>query len=267
MLGRVAPDSWSSADQYDPFIGRWSRLVARELVAWLDPPAGQRWLDVGCGTGALSEAMLAGAAPASLVGIDPSSAYVARAAQRIDDGRASFRVGDAAALALPDASVDRVGCGLVLNFVPDAPAAVGEMRRVLVHGGIAAAYVWDYSGGMQMLHHFWDAAVAEDPAAAALDEGVRFPICWQGALAECFVSAGLDRVRERAIEVPTAFRDFDDYWTPFLGGQGPAPGYCAGLTDDQLERLRTRLRAGLPTGADGSIRLTARAWAVQGTAP
>ncbi len=265
MLGGMTGEAWSSADRYEPFIGRWSRLVAREFVTWLDPPAGLRWLDVGCGTGALSEAVLAAADPASLVGVDPSAAYIDGAAGRIRDPRVTFRVAGADDLPLPEASIDRVGCGLVLNFVPDAVVAVREMRRVLAPGGVVGGYVWDYADGMRMLRHFWDAAVAEDADARALDEGARFPICQRGGLEDCFGTAGLVDVVTRPLEVPTTFRDFDDYWTPFLGGQGPAPGYCSELADDRLERLRVRLRAELPTEPDGSIRLTARAWAVRGT--
>jgi SAM-dependent methyltransferase len=245
-------------------MGRWSRLLAAEVVTWLDPPPELRWLDVGCGTGALSEAVLTHAAPLSLVGVDPSAAYLAAAAARLDDKRVTFKVGGAAELPLPDSSVDRAVSGLVLNFVPDPLTAVGEMRRVLVSGGVVSAYVWDYATGMQMLRTFWDAAIAEDAAAASLDEGARFPICQPGGLQELFVDAGLDEVEARPIEVPTTFRNFDDYWTPFLGGQGPASGYCTALSDDARERLRSRLRAALPRQADGTIRLSARAWAVSG---
>ncbi len=256
-------ESWSSAEHYEPFIGRWSRLLAAQVVAWLAAPAGLRWLDVGCGTGALGDAVLTGADPASVLGVDPSPAYLAAAAARIDDPRLTFRVGDAASLPVPDASVDRAVCGLVLNFVPDAVAAVREMGRVLAPGGVAAAYVWDYAGRMQMLRLFWDAAVALDPEAATLDEA-RFPICGAGGLERCFADAGLTVGSTRPTDVPTVFRDFDDYWTPFLGGQGPGPSYCATLPDDALARLRERLRKTLPTEPDGSIHLTARAWSVTG---
>jgi SAM-dependent methyltransferase len=259
-------DAWSNAKLYEPFIGRWSRLVAAELVSWLDPPDGLNWLDVGCGTGALSEVVLGRAAPASLTGVDPSEAYIAQAAERLAGDNVTFRVGDAAALPLPDASVDRVVCGLVLNFVPDPGAALREMRRVLIAGGVAAAYVWDYSDGMQILRRFWDAAIAEDPSAAELDEGARFAICSHGGLRACFTDAGMVEVAERSIEVACRFRDFDDYWAPFLGGQGPAPGYCSALSPQARERLRARLQSTLPTSPDGSINLTARAWAVVGTA-
>jgi SAM-dependent methyltransferase len=260
----VTDDPWFAAEPYEPFMGRWSRRLAAEVIGWVDPPAGLRWLDVGCGTGALSEAVLAAAAPVSLVGVDPSAAYVTAATERLPDSRAGFRVGEAGALPLPDASVDQVASGLVLNFVPDSAAAVREIRRVLVPGGRATAYVWDYSSGMQMLRFFWDAAIAEDPAAAALDEGPRFAICRPDGLQRCFAGAGFSDLESRPVELPMTFRDFDDYWTPFLGGQGPAPGYCVSLPPDARDRLRSRLQSALPTESDGTIPLTARAWAVTG---
>ena len=126
-------------------------------------------------------------------------------------------------------------------------------------------YVWDYAGEMQLMRHFWDAAVALDADARELDEGRRFPIADPGPLSELFRGAGLSRVETRAIDVATVFKDFDDYWSPFLGGQAPAPGYCMSLSEDRRAELRERIRADLPIGADGSIALIARAWAVRGT--
>ncbi len=248
-------------------MGRWSRILAGVAVDWIDAPAGLRWLDVGCGTGALSEAIVVGASPVSLVGVDPSEAYVGLASARLGDAPATFQVGQAAPLPLPDASVDRVASGLVLNFVPDAVAAVREMRRVLAPGGVAAAYVWDYAEGMQMLRSFWDAAIAEDAAAAELDEGPRFPICRPGGLERCFAEAGMTDLVAQSLVIDMVFRDFADYWDPFLGGQGPAAGYCMSLEPDAREQLSERLRAALPTRADGSIPLTGRAWAVRGVSP
>jgi hypothetical protein len=134
-------------------------------------------------------------------------------------------------------------------------------------GAVVAAYVWDYAGGMELMRRFWDAAAALDPAAAELDEGRRFPLCREEPLASLFGGAGLREVAVRAIDVPTRFRDFDDYWNPFLGGQGPAPGYAMALGEDERAALRERIRAGLPAGPDGSIGLVARAWAVRSRAP
>ena len=261
------PRLWASGDVYEPYVGRWSRLVARELIAWLDRPAGGRWLDVGCGTGALSQTVLDRAAPAAVNGIDASSGFVAHAQARIDDPRAAFQVGDAQALPFEDGRFDAAVSGLVLNFVPQPPRMLAEMRRVVRRGGMVALYVWDYGGEMQLMRHFWDAAAALDPAAAPLDEARRFPDCRPEPLAAVFRDAGLDAVETRAIDVATVFRDFDDYWTPFLGGGAPAPAYCMTLPEARRAALRERLRARLPTRADGTIALVARAWAARGVAP
>jgi len=161
--------------------------------------------------------------------------------------------------------VDAAVSGLVLSFVPDPAGAVAEMTRVTRAGGRVAAYVWDYGGRMELIRRFWDAAAALDPAAATLDEGRRFGLCRPEPLAGLFRDAGLVEVAGRPIEVPTRFRDFDDYWTPFLGGQGPAPGYAMALDEGRRAALREALRARLPVAADGSIPLVARAWAVAGT--
>ena len=143
---------------------------------------------------------------------------------------------------------------------------VGRWSRLVARdGGTVAAYVWDYAGRMELMRHFWDAAVALDPAAVELDEGRRFPLCQPGPLAEIFRGVGLSTVEVRAIDVPTVFRDFDDYWSPFLGAQAPAPAYAMSLSEERRAALRERLRATLPVEHDGSIRLIARAWAVRGT--
>jgi SAM-dependent methyltransferase len=257
---------WDNAERLERYVGRWSRLVARELVAWLDVPAGARWLDVGCGSGALTEAVLAHAEPGAVEGVDTSEAFVAYAAGRVTDPRASFSVADAQALDRPDASFDVVASSLVLNFLPDQTRGVAEMRRVVRPGGLVAGYVWDYAGEMQLMRRFWDAAAELDPRAAELDEGRRMAGCNPADLAALFSAVRLDDVEVRAIDVPTVFSDFDDYWTPFEGGQGPAPGYCASLPDERRAALRERLRQMLPARPDGSISLIARAWAVRGSA-
>jgi SAM-dependent methyltransferase len=221
---------------------------------------------VGCGTGALSRTVLDCGAPAAVTGIDSSEGFLHHARGVVIDPRAEFRLGDARALPVPDAGFDAVVSGLVLNFVPDQPEAAAEMHRAARTGAVVAAYVWDYADGMQMMRHFWNAAAALDPAARENDEGQRFPLCQLGPLRNLFENAGLGAVEVSAIEVPTVFRDFDDYWTPFLCGQGPAPGYCASLVEGRRAALRERLRISLPREPDGSIRLAARAWMVRGIA-
>jgi SAM-dependent methyltransferase len=264
MVGGVV---WEVGDAYEQYVGRWSRLVARDFLGWLDRAAGLRWLDVGCGTGALSATILERCAPAELNAIDPSAGFLATARARIADARARFEQGDGQALPLPGGALDVAVSGLVLNFVADPGAMLREMRRVLRPGGAVALYVWDYAGEMQLMRYFWDTAVALDPAARELAEGARCPICQPEVLATLFRDAGLEAVATRPIDVPTVFRDFDDYWSPFLGGQGPAPGYCMSLPEDRRAALRERLRAALPAEADGRIALIARAWAARGTVP
>jgi SAM-dependent methyltransferase len=258
----VADEVWTVGDAYEAYVGRWSRPVAAAFLRWLDVPTGRRWLDVGCGTGALSGTVLAQADPARIVGVDTSEQFLVTARARIRDRRASFVVGEAQSLPAPDHQVDTVVSGLALNFVPVAGRAVAEFARVTGPGGTIAAYVWDYARGMAVIRHFWDAAVSLHPAAAELDEGRRFPMCQPDALYELWTAAGLHAVTVRAIEVPAVFAGFDDYWTPFLGGQGPAPAYAMSLTEEHRRALREQLRTRLP---DGSITLTVRAWAVRGT--
>ena len=257
-------DVWASGDAYEPYVGRWSRLVARQFVAWLGVPPNKDWLDVGSGTGALCEVILADASPHQVMGVDPSDGFVSFARHKVIDKRA-FQIGDAQKLPVADGSFDATVSGLVINFITDQPKAVSEMKRVTRPLGVVGAYVWDYAGEMQMMRHFWDAAVAMDPGAASLDEGRRFPVCNPESLAALFRKAGVREVETRLIDVPTIFRNFDDYWTPFLGGQAPAPGYCMSLSEDRRVALRDRIRANLPIKSDGTILLIARAWAVRGT--
>ena len=258
---------WAGAGAYEPYVGRWSRLVARDFLAWLDVPPQRRWLDVGCGTGALAQAILAVASPARVTGIDSSVGYVAHARAQTVDPRAHFDVGDAQALSWDAGSFDGAVSGLVLNFLPQPERGAAEMVRVTRAGGTVAAYVWDYSGQMQLMRYFWDAAVALDPGAGDLDEGRRFPLCQPEPLRRLFADAGLREVQVRAIDVPTVFQDFDDYWTPFLGGQGPAPTYAMSLDEAPRTALRERIRATLPVAPDGHIHLVARAWAARGSTP
>jgi SAM-dependent methyltransferase len=264
VTGTSEHDTWDGGDAYDRYVGRWSTRVARVFLEWLELPPGLRWLDVGCGTGALTAEILDRCAPSSVVGVEPSEAFLAAARLRLGARAELLRAG-AEPLPLPDASVDVTVSGLVLNFLPDARAAVAEAKRVTRAGGTVAGYVWDYAGHMELMRYFWDAAVELDPAAP--DEGARFPISDPGRLEELFAGAGLTGPHARSIDVPTPFADFDDFWKPFLGGQGPAPTYLLSLDVPARERLRDRVRERLPILTDGSIALVARAWAVRASVP
>jgi SAM-dependent methyltransferase len=256
--------TWAKGDAYEPYIGRWSRLVAKDFLDWLAVPSGGNWLDVGCGTGAVTQSILQYAGPASVTGVDSAEGFVAYARERVQDTRARLGVASAMALPFGDDKFDAVVAGLVLNFIPDKEAALAEMVRVSTKDGVVGAYLWDYAEGMQMTRTFWDAAVEMDPAAIEKDQARLFPICKPEPMARLFGGAGLRNVEVRAIDVPTHFRDFDDLWSPYLGGQGPAPGYVVSLTEERRTALREHLRSKLPVASDGSISLVARAWAVRG---
>ena len=266
MAQQRGPDTWTHGRAYESYIGRWSREIAPRFLDWLRMPAGLRWLDVGCGTGALSAAILEHAMPATVDGVDPSEGFLEAAVAELGN-RVTFHRASAEALPIDDASMDVVVSGLSLNFVPDPDGGLAEMTRVTVGGGVVAAYVWDYADRMELLRWFWDAADDLDPAATAFDERDRFSDFTPEALTWRFAGAGLLDVETTGIEIPTVFRDFDDYWTPFLGGQGVAPAFAMSLDEPTRARLRERLRRLLPFEDDGSIRLVARAWAVRGMMP
>jgi trans-aconitate methyltransferase len=236
-----------------------------EFLRWLALPPGLAWADVGCGTGALTSTILTTCAPSSVHGIDSSESFVSQARQRIGAPQARFETGDAAHLPWDSESRDATVSGLVLNFARDHESMTREMVRVTRPDGRVAVYVWDYAGGMQMMRHFWDAAKAVRPNDATLDQAERYPLCQPGPLRALFERAGLTSVAVRAIDIPTVFQDFDDYWTPFLGKTGAAPTYLASVDDDVRERIRRHLESRLASTPGGPIELTARAWAVQGT--
>lgn len=258
-------DTWRAADAYERYIGRWSRLVAREFVAKLPLPADSLWIDVGCGSGAVTSAIVDLRSPVRVVSVDRSVEFVAQFAVVAEHRNARFLAADAIALPFGDGVAAAVASGLVLNFVAQPQMAVREMVRCLRPGGVVAVYVWDYGEGMELIRNFWRAATDLDAGAAALDEANRFPLCQPVALESLFRDAGLSDVAIESVTIPTVFENFADLWAPFLGGQGPAPSYVMALPDEKRMALRNRLAELVPARADGSIALTARAWVAIGT--
>ena len=260
----AAGERWHDGTGYDSYVGRWSRRVAEHFLSWLELRYGLDWVDVGCGTGILTRSIIELADPRGVIGVDPSDRFLTAAKAANRDSRVVFLHGEAEELPVEDVSADAVVSGLVLNFIPDPHGGLREMRRVTRPEGVIAAYVWDYAGEMQLMRRFWDAAVALDPAAAEHDEGRRYTIARPDALRAAFGAAGLREVEVVDIEIPTVFRDFEDYWQPFLSGVAPAPAYAMSLSPGAQERLRARLEETLPVEPDGTISLVARAWAVRG---
>ena len=261
-------DAWNDGSSYEGYMGRWSRKIAVEFVEWLNMPSELDWMEVGCGSGALTSSILSVANPRRLDSIDPSQGFVKTTVENVNDERLFASVGRSEHLEYADASKDVVVSGLVLNFVEDRDQSLAEMTRVVKPGGKVAFYVWDYPGaGVEFMRHFWNAAIQCDPNAQQFTEGKRFAWCNENELMSVCSSVGLLNPTSRAVEVPSVFDSFEDYWRPFTKGVGPAPGYCANLPADKQDEIRSTLQRQLPISEDGSIKLNLRAWAIAGEVP
>jgi ubiquinone/menaquinone biosynthesis C-methylase UbiE len=245
-------------------MGRWSRLLAAEFLAWLEVAPGANWLEIGCGTGALTSAILESAKPASVTACDTAADFVRYCASNLRHPDCVVVTATTDTLPRREPGYDVVASSLVLNFLPDPVAGLARMREVCATHGCVAACVWDYSEGMEFLRLFWDAAMSLDPRSKALDEAVRFPLCRAEEMRSAFLRAGLERVAIESLTVPTRFASFDDFWLPFVDGPGPAPTYVASISETRRSELAALLRVRVPQGPDGEIHLRARAWAAKG---
>jgi len=264
LVTSAQADMFAESTAYERFMGRWSHQLAPLFVTFVGIGAKDSVLDVGSGTGVLALTIAESAPSARIVGIDPAAPYVKFAQSRVPGDRVRFEVGDAQKMSFADATFDRVLSLLVMNFIPDHGKALDEMIRVSRPGGVVGAVVWDYGGEMQMLRVFWDEAVARDPSIAKRDER-HMPLCRPGELAALWRAHGLQQVVEEPLTFTMSFASFDDFWEPFLGGQGPAGAYAAKLPEADRAALAARLRKRVLAGrADGPITLQARAWAVKG---
>jgi SAM-dependent methyltransferase len=258
---------WTGAEAYDHLMGRWSRRLAPLLIEFAEIQNGDRVLDVGCGTGSLTRALLEHMPRSEVVGVDPASPYIEYGRQQLTNPQARLEVGDAQNLPYPDAIFDKCLSLLVVNFIPDARRAVEEMCRVTRPGGTVAAAVWDYGEGMEMLRILWDTAVALDPGAETKHER-NMPYCRKSELAALWTEGGLQQVEETSLTIPLEFSSFQDYWTPFLSGVGPSGSYVSSLPAEHQSALQDHLRQRLLGGkGDQPFILQARGWAVQGTVP
>jgi SAM-dependent methyltransferase len=260
-------DKWTSGKEYDAWMGRWSRLLAAEFLNWLNIPAEARWLDVCCGSGVMTQAIVEHCSPASVVGVDVAPAQIAFAREQRSYPNVSFEIADAMALPFENESFDAAVCGLGLNYVPDPNRVLSEMRRTTRLGGNVAVYVWDYAEGARFLRAFWDAAASVDPEAMAFDQARRFPLCAPDSLRAAFEAAHLPSPEVKPLEIVTRFADFDDYWEPISSGQGSAPHYLSTREERIRLAIRDRLKSSLPADAQGAIVLPARSWAIRAIVP
>ena len=252
-----------AARVYDRFVGRYAPALGRELIAYAGVRPGDRAVDVGCGPGALTTELVTLLGAPSVAAAEPSEPFAAACRSRLPEVR--VEVAGAEALPFESGSFDHALAQLVVNFMKDARAGVGEMRRVTRPGGAVSAAVWDYAGEMTMLRRFWDAVVESDPATAGQDEGT-MPYSTPDTLADLWTTVGLCDVQTAAAVVPASYDDFDDLWQPFERGVGPAGAYTSTLDPDARAALKAAYRSRLGVH-DGPFDLTARAWLVTGTVP
>ena len=253
-----------SAEGYEQMMGRWSRRLAPELIEFAGLASGDRVLDVGCGTGSLTTALAGHSEPAAIVGIDLAEPYVEFTRRNLADPRVTVELGDVCSLPYPDGAFNRALSLLVLQFLPEPELAVREMRRVVCPGGAIAAAVWDSFGGLPHIRMLWDTAAALDHAATSAQALFR-PLNSPGEMADLWRRIGLGKIEETSLVVRAEFSDFEDYWRPFLSGDGPPGQFVTGLSDQARDRLKSYLRRAYESNRpDGPRSFIAAGWACKG---
>jgi ubiquinone/menaquinone biosynthesis C-methylase UbiE len=255
--GELFPDG----EAYERLMGRWSRLVGEVFLDWLDIPKGLRWLDVGCGNGAFTEAIITHSAPAAVAAIDPSNGQLAYARSRPGTKLAEFQRGDAQQLPFDDATYDIAVMALVISFIPNPLRAVTEMARVVRPGGSVATYMWDRPGGGTPVEPIYVAAKSlgmNPPPPPGVE------ISRLHAMRDLWEKANITSIETRVIRIPVVFSNFDDFWDSTVVPVGAQRKFLQELSPDARERLRARLRDQLPVSPDGRIAYEAFANAVKG---
>lgn len=257
----------SDGPAYERFLGRWTKRLAEPLLDFAAFTAEGALLDVGTGTGSVAHAMAARWPSRQIVGVDVAEPYIGYARSQANGASPAFEIGDAAALRFEDGAFAGVTAQLVLNFVANAKLAIGEIKRVTRAGGTVVAAVWDFRGGLVYQRLFWDTAAGIDPEAATVrDKLFSGPLALPDGLPQLFTAAGLADVRRSSLTIRMDYANFDDYWQPLLGGQGPVGSYIAALEGDKRRDIESAVKRSYCSGApDGERSMTATAWAVRGT--
>ena len=245
-------------------MGRWSRALGQVFLDWAGPPADARWLDVGCGTGIFTELILDMCSPAAVVAVDPAKAQIERARCQPVGKRAEFRLADAQALPFPEASFDVVASVLVVNFIPDRPRALSEMRRVTRPRGHIASCVWDFAAE---LSPSWPLRLGMRRIGADVPQVPGTKDLSRGALASLFEKGGLDEIVTTSIDVTVAFADFDEFWRAQTPRYAPTTKIIDGITNSDRARLMDVIRSEMPVLPDGRVEYSARANAIKARAP
>jgi ubiquinone/menaquinone biosynthesis C-methylase UbiE len=256
--------NFDAADDYERFMGRWSRSIGEKFLVWLDPPAGAQWLDIGCGTGAFSELILRRRSPQSIVGIDPSSAQIDYARKKFPD--LTFEIADSMDMPFGDNAFDVVASALVFHFIPDRGRAFAEMKRVLKPGGLVGGYTWKRTATANFAPYAAMMRGATQIGAEALSS----PLVPEGSpegMRASLQSAGFADIAVTEIEVTQSFLNFDTYWEVQTLPFSPPGRTVAKLDDAQRARLRDLMRQTLPAGPDGTITYSACALACKARKP
>jgi SAM-dependent methyltransferase len=267
----VAAPAYQADDgaAYERFLGRWTGRLAEALLDFAGLPGEGPVLDVGCGTGSVALELTRRYPGRSVRAVDTSPAYLEFARGRAGAEGITFEQADASDLPFDAGAFSASIAQLALNFMPDAAQAAKEMRRVTRAGGVVAAAVWDFRGGLVFQRLFWDTAAAIDPQAAlSRDRLFSHPLAEPAGLAGLWREVGLRDVDDRSLTIRMEFGSFADYWEPLLGGQGPFGSYVAGLPEERRAVIRAAVAAASCAGGpDGPRSLAATAWAVRGRVP
>lgn len=259
----IGKESWNDSNAYDLYVGRWSRRIAGDFMQWLQPQANLSWLEVGCGTGALTTEILNSARPLRILAIDKSGAYLTKARSYISSPRVSFSKTDLSALDA-GAEFDYITSGLVLNFLSDVEEKLKCMKQYLRPGGSISAFVWDYAGHYQPMRIFWDSVKQLYKEAERFDAGIKYPLCSESNLTALFRSVDLSNIRFTKIEKIATFRDFDDYWLPIASAQGSVTEFLDTLNEGKKNDLKALVKSRLPMSLNGEIKLILSALAIEG---